>query len=205
MVLYTHDSRFLKNPVAVKKVTSADLEPLAERSGFMPLELLRFFKPFQKLANPTTKGLDLSAYSEFMHKFVPIDPEDDHIMQRLFDITNTRCAFYVTFEQCVETLRIIKKGDTVTKAELFFHMADRNNNGYVSLEEIETLVQTKASVDGHFNIVKERRKLTTNKIAASVFRLLDKSLDTRLSHEEFLTAIGPNAEVCRFFDRLGFM
>ena len=38
-------------------------------------------------------------------------------------------AFYVTFEQCVETLRIIKKGDTVTKAELFFHMADRNNNG----------------------------------------------------------------------------
>ena len=68
------------------------------------------------------------------------------------------------------------------------------HTAYLALTAIVAL-QTKASVDGHFNIVKERRKLTTNKIAASVFRLLDKSLDTRLSHEEFLTAIGPNAEV----------
>ena len=27
-------------------------------------------------------------------------------------------AFYVTFEQCVETLRIIKKGDTVSQMKM---------------------------------------------------------------------------------------
>jgi len=44
MVLYTHDSRFLKNPIAQKKVTTADLESLAERSGFQSRELMKFMK-----------------------------------------------------------------------------------------------------------------------------------------------------------------
>merc|ERR1711871_1869711 len=204
MVLYTHDSRFLKNPVAVKKVTSADLEPLAERSGFMSRELLRFIKPFQKLANPTTKGLDVNGFAEFMQKFGGVDPTDEYILQRLFDVTNTRGAFYVTFEQCVEMLRVLKKGDTVAKAELFFNMVDDNNNGWITLPEIEHLVQTRAADGGHFNIVKERRKLTTCKIAGAVYRAIEKSTDTRINREEFLSTVVLNSEVRRFFDRLGF-
>lgn len=205
MVLYTHDSRFLKNPVAQKKMTSADLEPLAERSGFQARELLRFIKPFQKLANPTTKGLDLAGFAEFMHKFANLDPADDYLLERLFDVTNTRGAFYVVFEQCVETLRILKKGDTITKAELFFAMVDKNNNGWICTQEIENLVKTKPMGDGHLNILKERRKITTSKIAGTIFRLLDKNQDGRVSQEEFLNAVTLNGEVRRFFDRIGFM
>ena len=73
------------------------------------------WQPFQKVANPTTKGVDVTGYAEFMQKFGGVDPTDEYILQRLFDVTNTRGAFYVTFEQCVEMLRILKKGDTVAK------------------------------------------------------------------------------------------
>jgi len=205
MVLYTHDSRFLKNPVAQKKVTTADLEPLAERSGFQPRELLRFIKPFQKLSNPTTKGLDAGAFTEFMQKFINIDPADEFLCQRLFDVTNTRGAFYVVFEQCVDTLRIFKKGDTMAKGELFFSMVDLNNNGFINMQEMENLVQTKPPGDGHMDLMKEKRKIHMTKVGASIFRLLDKNLDSRVSKEEFLNAISVSAEVRRFFGRTGFL
>lgn len=205
MVLYTHDSRFLKNPIAQKKVTTADLESLAERSGFQSRELMKFMKPFQKLSNPTTKGLDASAFIDFMQKFISIDSADEFLCQRLFDVTNTRGAFYVVFEQCVDTLRVFKKGDTVAKAELFFNMVDLNNNGFICMSEIDNLVQTKPPGDGHMDLMKEKRKIHMSKIATAIFRLLDKNQDGRISREEFLNAISVSTEVRRFFDRAGFL
>ena len=41
----------------------------------------------------------------------------------------------------METLRILKKGDAVSKAELFFNMVDFNGNGFISLDEILGIVK----------------------------------------------------------------
>ena len=38
-------------------------------------------------------------------------------------------AFYLTFEQVVDLLRIMKQGDTGTKADLYFSMCDVENSG----------------------------------------------------------------------------
>ena len=81
------------------------------------------------MANPTTKGVDVHDFGDFMQKFANVDPADEHIVQRLFDVTNTRGAFYLTFEQVIDLLRILKQGDTGTKADLFYSMADAENNG----------------------------------------------------------------------------
>lgn len=206
MVLYTHDSRFLKtDSQAVKKVTAADLEPLAQRSGFVSRELLQMYKVFQKHANPTTKGVDVPAFAEFMHRFGGADPHDEFIMQRLFEYTNTRGAFYVTFEQCVETLRVIKKGDASAKAELYFKLIDTSGNGWISMDDIMVGAETRPMGDGHLNIMKERRKITTMKVAGAAFKQADKNPDQRITLEDLLGAVRSNNEVRRFFERLGFL
>lgn len=149
--------------------------------------------------------MDAPAFGDFVQKFAGVDSQDEFIVQRLFDMTNTRGAFYVTFEQCVETLRVIKKGDPTAKAELFFHLVDSTSSGFITMDDILELAQTRPMGDGHLNIVKERRKITTMKIAGVIFKQIDKSPDGRINLDELLGAVRSSSEVRRFFDRMGFI
>jgi hypothetical protein len=50
-------------------------------------------------------------------------------------------AFYVTFEQACDTLRILKISDVTSKADLFFSMCDIAKEGFLSKNEICNLAQ----------------------------------------------------------------
>jgi len=45
---------------------------------------------YYKIANVTTKGIDVPEFSDYMAKFAGVDPNDDVVIQRLFHVTNTR-------------------------------------------------------------------------------------------------------------------
>jgi len=204
MVLYTHDSRFLEGPTATKKVTADELEPLVGRTGFALNELLRFSKLFQKLlSSPLTRGVDLQGFGEFMAKFGHLDSHDDQLNKRLFDVQNTRGGYHLEFERCVELLHLLKKADTVTKAKLFYTLVDEGAGDRLSLNDIDCFFGGPVIVKD--DIVKERRRLSVNKVMDTVFQVLEKSKDTRISKEEFLSAIMLHADLVRFFDRIGYL
>jgi len=184
----------------------ADLEPLAARTGFQTRELMRFLKAFQKLVNPATKGLDQGCFSEFMNKIVQLDQTDDIMCKRLFEVQNTRGAYYLVFEQIVELLQILKKGDTTAKAELFYRIVDVQATGWLGIADLEEMFDPGERASGaQLNIIKERRKITLNKIMSSIYTVLDKKKDARIGREEFLNAVCLHPDVTRFFDRMGFL
>lgn len=203
MVLFTHDSRFLEGPATTKKVTADELEPLVARTGFALNELLRFSKVFQKLlTGPLTRGIDVQGFGEFMAKFGPLDPHDDQLNRRLFEVQNTRGGYHLEFERVVELLQLLKKADTITKAKLFYTLVDVSSSDRLSLSEIDSFF---GGPDKQEDIVKERRKLSVNKVMDTIYEVLEKSRDTRISKEEFLSAIMLHADVVRFFDRIGYL
>lgn len=206
MVLYTHDSRFLQAASAAKKVTVADLEPLAERSGFSQRELMKFLKPFQKLLNPATKGVDLLGFSEYLSKTLQLDPSDDKLCKRLFDVQNTRNGYYLLFEQVLELLEVLKKGDTADLANLFWSVVDHTGTGWVAMSEVVALFEPPdRGPSGQLDIVKERRKMTIQTIMNTIYTVLEKKKDARISQEEFMNAVALHPDVTRFFDRIGFL
>lgn len=206
MVLYTHDSRFLQNPTSSKKVTPADLEPLASRTGFHVRELMKFLKNFQKLVNPKSKGVDQQGFTDFMAKTVNIDPTDEKLCQRLFEVQNSRGAAYLVFDQVVELVHMLKKGTMMTIAELFYRIIDTKGNGWVALSEIEEIFEPPERREGaQLDIVKERRKITMIRIMASIYEILDKKKDARISQEEFINAVCLHPDVAKYFDRIGFL
>jgi len=106
----------------------------------------------------------------------------------------------------VDLLQVLKKGDTLAKAGLFYRLVDTQSSGWVALPDIEALFQPKERIPGaQLDIVKERRKMTINKIMASVYKVLDKKKDGRISRDELLNAVCLHQDVTRFFDRMGFL
>lgn len=203
MVLYTHDSRFLDSPSATKKVTADALEPLVGRTGFAVNELLKFSKVFQKLLpGALARGVDQQGFSNFIAKFGPFDPCDEKLNRRLFEVQNRRGGFHLEFERVVEMLQLFKKSDTVTKAKLFYTLVDEAASDRLSLSEIDTFF---GGPDRQDDIVKEQRRLSVSKIMDTIYEVLGKARDTRISKEEFLSAILQHGDVVRFFDRIGYL
>ena len=136
-------------------------------------------------------------------------------MERLFVVTNFRNAFYVSFEQCIETLRILQRGSVSAKADLLFSLADEMNTGNIGLSDIEMLLETSKH---NFDIVKERRKNTGAKVMLAAFKYRDAydqaqgrgphdvvDAEKLISREEFVNAAESCKEVGRFCERLGFL
>merc|ERR1711959_54944 len=83
-----------------------DFDKLAEKTGYPPPELLKFHKVFSKCA--IGKGVDREGLSMFLAKFGNVDPTDEFVCRRLFEVVNTRGHPTISFEQVIGLLQIIK-------------------------------------------------------------------------------------------------
>lgn len=213
MVLYTRDSPFIAGVRNIpKKMLPGDFDKLAEKTGYPQQELLKYHKFFSNLA--IGKGVDCQGLSTFLGRFGNVDPTDEFVCRRLFEVVNTRGHPTVSFEQVIGLLQIIKPpglnpfdtegmmNDTsamCTKVHLFFDIVDTNQSGNLCMREIQDMTMTKNC--DKLDVAKERRKMMLDKVMMQVYEELGKARTDNISREELLHAVGSIPEVKRFFSK----
>lgn len=205
VVLYTHDSPFLDTfSSQTKKVTEGALQPLVDATGFTLNELFRFNKAFLKLRpGPHARGIDLKGFSAFIHRFGPFDESDEKVNQRMFVVQNQGLrGNFLDFDRVIDLLQQLKKSDTLTMARFFYTLVDERASDRLSLNEIDSFF---GGPDKISDIVKEHRRLSVNKIMSTIYQVLEKDVDARITKEEFLSALMLHADSVRFFDRAGYL
>jgi len=223
VVLYTHDSPFTVKGKIVKKMTAADFEQLASKTGYPATELLKFHKFFNKLVHngqagsSKLKGVDEKGLAMFLGRFGNIDPTDDCVCKRLFEINCVRGNPTLSFEQAMAILQLIKPPGrrmerdvplcdapgTIAKVHLFFDIVDTNQSGQLCLREIQVI--TRISNADRFNVAKERRKMMVDKVMQDVYDALSKQRTDYITREELLHAVGTSPDIQRFFLKGLFM
>lgn len=214
MVLYTHKSPFITSINTGKKMTPADFEKLSDKSGYSPNELLKFHKMFTRLT--VGKGVDVSGLSQFLARFANVDPGDEFVCRRLFELINRRGQPHVSFDQVIGLLQILKPPgialagfesdtgaladapNTIAKLHLFFDIIDTNQSGFICVREIQDLTATRS---GDIDIAKERRKMMVEKVTKDIYDFLGKTRNGTLSRDELLHVVGGCKEIRRFFSK----
>lgn len=214
MVLYTHDSPFITaRQQIVKKMTPADFEKMSERYGYSPVDMSKFHKFFSKLM--VGKGLDEAGLAQFTAKFGNVDPTDDFVCQRLFEITNKRNNPTISFDQTMGLLQILQPPqnvfdpesmhlqeapNTIAKAHLFFDICDSNESGSLCLREIEDMCRVK-NID-RLDVAKERRKMMMENVMDTVMEKLGKNKQdahSAITRDELIHILGCCDTVHAFF------
>jgi len=208
VVLFTHESPFINVPMMTRKMSMGEFERLSHKFGISTQDLIKCHKTFVRLqVNP--KGVDEYGFITFIGRFGHIDPTDEQICQRLFEVTNKRNRPQLSFEQVLGLLHIVKPPDllvedllglsdaTAAKAELFFDIVDTNGSNALCMREIEDLFSTDPRE--RISITKERRRDLVHKMMSNVYEHFGKAYSDKVTRNEFLDAVDTHPEVRRFF------
>jgi len=119
MVLYTHDSPFIKCRIrSAKKMTPEEFQKLVDKYRFGLTELTKFYKCFLKL-QIDQKGIDLEGFTHFLAKFGNVDPTDGPVCRRLYEVINHRGNPTITFDQAIGLIYLLKPQHAIVHTTKF--------------------------------------------------------------------------------------
>ena len=159
-------------------------QKLAETTHFNLIEVQKLYQEFKQIAGQNS---DKNIQEE---EFFPIlGIQNYEFGKKVFDAFDTSKDGNMQFEEYVQGIsHICERASIEEKAKFCFDVYDTDGSGTISQEEVFEMLSSALTTDPRIRIPKDQ----VRKIAATLFKDLDKSKDGKVSFDEFLTIAKKN-------------
>jgi len=178
----SHINTMSEVSLMIKKQEKKMTEVLVKKTHFTFLEIERLFQLYRDHAEDLD-CMDRNTFREFLHDV--FNMTDDILMDRIFKYFDTVNDGNITREEWIMGLNIFLKGTVDEQIEYCFSIYDLNADGYISREEMLTMLKTCLVRQG----LEEDGDEGVKDLIEMTLKKMDDDKDGKVSFSDFETTV----------------